>query len=55
MTSSTSNQLVFENSIHDFPQIITYTQITKDSLLAVISGKINGIMNSQDFPMKRIE
>lgn len=55
MTSSISNQLIFENSLHDFPQIITYKQITKDSLLAVISGKINGIVNSQDFPMQRIK
>jgi len=55
MTSSTLNSLVFENPIHDFPQIIIYKQITKDSLLAVISGKINGIVNSQNFPMKRIK
>lgn len=55
MTSSTINQLIFENPTHDFPQIITYTQITKDSLLAVISGKINGIVNSQDFPMRRVK
>lgn len=54
MTSSAVNQLVFENPSHDFPQIITYTQITKDSLLAVISGKINGTMSSQDFPMRRV-
>jgi Domain of unknown function (DUF6265) len=53
LTYSTMNQLVFENPEHDFPQKITYTQITKDSLLAEISGMMAGKQNSQKFPMTR--
>ncbi|HCT29393.1 MAG TPA: hypothetical protein DIW31_01350 [Bacteroidales bacterium] len=53
LTSSTTNQLVFENPNHDFPQKITYTQIANDSLIAVISGVVNGKENSQNFPMTR--
>ncbi len=53
LTSSTNNQLVFENPEHDFPQKITYTQIKNDYLLAEISGMINGKQNSRQFPMTR--
>ncbi len=53
LTSLNSNQLVFENPNHDFPQKITYIQVTSDSLVATISGVINGKEKSQDFPMAR--
>lgn len=49
------NQLVFENREHDFPKVITYTRIGKDSLVAEISGIINGEERKKVFPMKRIE
>lgn len=49
------NQLVFENPEHDFPQIITYTKITSDSLIAEISGTKNGQKRKQTFPMKRMK
>ncbi|UDQ52929.1 MULTISPECIES: DUF6265 family protein [Chryseobacterium] len=49
------NQLVFENPQHDFPQIIAYTKITSDSLIAEISGIINGQKRKQTFPMKRVK
>lgn len=49
------NQLVFENPEHDFPQIITYTKITSDSLVAEISGVKNGQKHIQTFPMKRVK
>jgi hypothetical protein len=55
LTSSTTEQLVFENPTHDFPRKITYTQITNDSLLAVVSGPRNGKEHSIQFPMKRIK
>ncbi len=54
LTLSTNKQLVFENTKHDFPQKISYTQITKDSLLAEISGKMDGKQNSQKFSMTRV-
>ena len=47
------SQLVFENLQHDFPQVITYTKINKDSLVATISGIKNGKERKQFFPMKR--
>lgn len=48
-------QLVFENRQHDFPQIISYTKIHSDSLVAEISGTKNGQERRQTFSMKRIK
>lgn len=48
-------QLVFENQQHDFPQIISYTRISTDSLVAEISGTKNGQEREQIFPMKRVK
>lgn len=47
-------QLIFENLQHDFPQIISYTKISADSLIAEISGTRNGQERKQTFPMKRV-
>jgi hypothetical protein len=55
LTFPTNKQLVFENKKHDFPQKISYTQITNDSLLAEISGMMDGKQNSQKFPMTRVK
>ncbi len=55
LTSSNPTQLVFENPQHDFPTKITYTQITKDSIIAEISGIVNGVEKKELFPMKRIK
>ncbi|AZA83751.1 hypothetical protein C1637_14075 [Chryseobacterium lactis] len=52
---SNSTALVFENQQNDFPQIITYKKIAKDSLFAEISGKMNGKIAKQAFPMKKIK
>jgi hypothetical protein len=53
LTSGNAKQLVFENPHHDFPKKITYTQITKDSLVAEVSGMDNGKQASESYPMKR--
>jgi hypothetical protein len=53
LTGSSENELVFENPKHDFPNKITYKQITKDSLVAEISGIQNGKETKEAFPMKR--
>lgn len=53
MTLGNAKQLVFENPKHDFPQKITYTLVTKDSLVAEISGIDNGKPASERYPMKR--
>jgi hypothetical protein len=47
-------QMVFENSAHDFPKVISYTRISADSLVAEISGTIKGKERKQTFPMKRV-
>ncbi len=46
-------EMVFENPAHDFPQQISYKQINKDSLVAEISGTVNGKFKSQRFQMRR--
>lgn len=43
----------FVNPQHDFPSKITYTLVTKDSLVAEISGNVNGKLNTQQFQYKR--
>jgi hypothetical protein len=48
-------QLVFKNPQHDFPQIISYTKISADSLVAEISGTKNGQERKQIFTMKRLK
>jgi len=53
--SISENQLVFENPQHNFPQIIAYTKITSDSLIAEISGIKKGQKRKQTFPMKRVK
>jgi hypothetical protein len=53
LTSNKSNELVFENSKHDFPSKIIYKKINNDSIFAQISGTVNGKIQIEDFPMKR--
>ena len=48
-------QLVFENKMHDFPQVISYAKINNDSLQAEISGLKNGKQDRRYFSMKRIK
>ncbi|WP_348824177.1 DUF6265 family protein [Flavobacterium aestuarii] len=55
LTSKTEKQLVFENPKHDYPQKITYTQISKDSLVASISGVQLGKASAEKFGMKKAE
>ncbi len=53
MTKADAKQLVFENPKHDFPQKISYTKITNDSIVAAISGVVNGKTEGESYPMKR--
>lgn len=55
MTTISENEMIFENPDHDFPQIIRYKRIHRDSLVASIKGKRNGKEESMDFPMKRVK
>lgn len=54
LTNTTEKQMVFENPKHDYPQKISYTQITPDSLVAKISGIQKGRPSSEQFSMKKI-
>ena len=55
LTTSAEKQIVFENPKHDYPQKISYTQITPDSLVAKISGIQQGKPSSEQFSMKKIK
>ncbi len=48
-------KLIFENQKHDFPQIISYTKNSDDTLVAEISGKKNGQKQKQIFAMTRLK
>ncbi len=50
---SQDSLLVFENPKHDFPQQISYKLITKDSIVATISGLYKGQQRSSHFYMKK--
>lgn len=47
------NQLVFENSKNDFPQKISYSKITNDSIVIEISGIQQGKSSSTKFSLKK--
>jgi hypothetical protein len=53
MTSSTDNQIVFENPGHDYPSKIVYNKVGNDSVVAEISGIQKGKPASEKFKMKK--
>lgn len=53
LAETKENQLVFENPKHDYPQKISYTQVSKDSLVAEISGIQLGQPSSEKYIMLR--
>jgi len=55
LTSATASDFIFENTTHDFPQMITYSKKSATSLLARISGKSNGKEHEEYFPMDKVE
>ena len=55
LTSKTQNQFVFENPKNDYPKKIVYKLITRDSLVAIISGIQQGKTSSETFSMKKIK
>jgi hypothetical protein len=55
LTTATDKQVSFENLKHDYPQKISYNQITPDSLVAKISGIQQGKPCSEQFSMKKIK
>ncbi len=53
LTSSDDDKLVFENPNHDYPSKITYSKISKDSIVAEIFGLKDGKKITESFPMSR--
>ena len=51
--SVTESTVIFENSMHDYPQHVGY-QRDGDSLLAWIDGTANGKSRRVDFPYRRV-
>lgn len=54
LRSISDTSFVFENPSHDYPQRISYTRISADSLIAEIAGTRGGEERSQRFPMGRV-
>jgi hypothetical protein len=54
LTKCNNRRLVFENKTHDFPQLISYTFFTPDSMLATIGGMEKDTMRYEYLPMKKI-
>lgn len=53
VVSITDTVVTFENPQHDFPQRISYRRIRADSVVAMISGTVNGRTRGSSFPMVR--
>ena len=51
LTSDTNNTFTFENPAHDYPQKISYKKVSDTSLIASISGKQQGKVSSESYPM----
>jgi hypothetical protein len=54
LKSRSEDKVVVENKSHDFPQIISYTRVSKDSLAAEISGISKEVTKIQVIPMRRV-
>jgi hypothetical protein len=54
MVSLTNNEVVFENTEHDFPQRIIYRLAQDSRLIGRIEGQSNGLLKSIEFPMSKI-
>jgi hypothetical protein len=54
MASKTVDEIVFENSTHDFPQRIRYKRGGADRLEARIEGTMNGKPRGMDFSFARV-
>lgn len=55
LTSATADSFVFENPEHDFPSKITYRKVSETTLVARISGKINGQEQAEAFELSKAQ
>ncbi len=54
MTSLTDRHAIFENKLHDYPQMIEYKAVGDSGLHARISGVKDGNYGAKDFPLKKV-
>lgn len=55
LTSSSENEMTFENPSHDYPNKIVYQKVGNDSLVATIFGSKDGKAKSEVFKMKKMK
>jgi hypothetical protein len=55
LIEAAGDSFVFSNPGHDFPDKITYIRKSEKSILAKISGKIQGQDHSEFFPMTKVD
>lgn len=55
LARASTDEIVFENMLHDFPQRIIYRKAAPDTLFARIEGTRDGKLRGVDFPMKRVK
>tara|TARA_R110000868_G_scaffold146220_2_gene366951 strand:+ start:4470 stop:4958 length:489 start_codon:yes stop_codon:yes gene_type:complete len=53
LTKTSEKELVFENPKHDYPQKISYKNVSKDSLITEISGMQSGKPSSEKYVMTK--
>jgi hypothetical protein len=53
LTRLTSDEALFENPGHDFPQRIRYVRVSADSIVGRIEGTQQGREREEVFPMRR--
>lgn len=52
-TAESDKQLVFENLKHDYPQKITYTKGTDNTITAEVTGNLQGKVTTEKFVMAK--
>lgn len=53
LTSNADNSFTFENPAHDYSQKITYKKVNGTNLIATISGKQQGKLTQESYPMTK--
>jgi len=55
MTAISSDEVVFENPAHDFPQRVAYRRLSAERMVAWIDGDIDGQFRRIEFPMIAVD
>lgn len=54
-TGAAADSFIFENPEHDFPSKIVYKKLSATSLVATISGKIQGKEQAESFDLSKVQ